>query len=99
MLHEALTEADMQHLVEEVAVLHGWRVFHDVDSRRNRAGFPDLVLVKRPHLLFVELKTKHGRVTAEQRGWMRELAGVDLLTVALVRPDDLDDLITRLTAP
>ncbi|MEM9521589.1 MAG: hypothetical protein AAGA37_19930 [Actinomycetota bacterium] len=36
-----MTEADLQASVIEIAEAHGWRVFHDNDSRMNHAGFPD----------------------------------------------------------
>ena len=66
-------EADFQQAVLDLAQLAGWRVYHTYDSRRSNPGFPDLVLVKPPMVLFVELKTDKGRLTAEQQEWIEDL--------------------------
>ena len=63
--------------VMELARLCGWLVFHDEDSRRNPAGFPDLVLVhpnKSPGIIFAELKTAKGKTRAKQEEWLNKLA-------------------------
>ncbi len=69
-----MTEAAFQKMVITLARLCGWRVYHTYDSRRSQAGFPDLVLIRGQLLLFVELKTDTGRVTAEQKAWLAALA-------------------------
>src|SRR5690606_3109708 len=61
----ALTEAQFQRQVVDLARLRGWWVFHDHDSRRNPAGLPDLLLL-RDRLVVAELKTTSGRVRAAQ---------------------------------
>lgn len=71
-----LSEAAFQRQVEQLAGFYGWRGYHTHDSRRSAAGFPDLVLVRGPELLFSELKTNHGRPTAEQRAWLEALGVV-----------------------
>jgi hypothetical protein len=50
-----------------------WRWYHTRDSRRSVPGFPDLVLVRPPRLLFVELKTERGKLTADQVAWLEDL--------------------------
>ena len=96
-LDAAMTEREMQTLVEQAADLGGWLVFHDRDSRGNRAGFPDLVLVRPPDALFIELKTTKGRVSASQKAWIESLGRVEYFTAAVVRPgDDLDLLMERI---
>ena len=83
-----MSEKEFQDAVVEFARWTGWLVFHDNDSRRNVAGFPDLVLVHPVRgVLFCELKTDTGRVTAAQQRWL------DTLTAAgaeayVWRPDD-----------
>ena len=59
------------------------------------AGFPDLVLVRRGRILFVELKAGSGRVSAEQRRWLDELeqTGVE---VYVWRPEDWDAAVAAL---
>ena len=90
------SEKGFQRAVVELAALCGWRAFHDYDSRRNTAGFPDLVLVRPPRLIFAELKSERGRVRREQRDWLEELAqcGVE---VALWRPSDWDCIVKILS--
>lgn len=69
------TEAQFQQAVVDLVKLRGWLWFHDVDSRRNRRGLPDLVLVhpRTGELKFIELKTDVGRLTPEQRQWIAAL--------------------------
>jgi hypothetical protein len=68
-----VTEAEWQRQVLELAGYYGWRSYHTYDSRRSTPGFPDLVLVRPPELLFVELKTDKGRLSAAQRDWLADL--------------------------
>lgn len=46
-------------------------VYHTHDARRSEPGFPDLVIA-RPDIgvLYRELKTNRGRLTADQRRWL-----------------------------
>jgi hypothetical protein len=71
-----LAEAAFQRQVEQLAAFYGWRSYHTHDSRRSAAGFPDLVLVRGPELLFVELKTDRGLPTAAQTAWLEALGEV-----------------------
>jgi hypothetical protein len=93
-----MTEAELQSAIIDAAELGGWLIFHDNDSRRNRPGFPDLVLVRGPDILFVELKTDTGRVTAEQRVWLDGLSSIDNVSCGVIRPSDADGLIRRLVS-
>jgi hypothetical protein len=65
-------EAQLQSDVIKLAKWAGWVHFHVYDSRRSPKGFPDLVLVHREsgRLLFVELKSRTGRVSPDQRIWL-----------------------------
>ena len=81
-----VSERAFQATVVETAKLLDWRVFHTFDSRRTEPGFPDLVLV-RDRVLFAELKTERGRVTAEQAAWIADLRAADA-DVRLWRPSD-----------
>jgi hypothetical protein len=64
------SEAAFQDEVLGLARFYRWRGYHTHDSRRSTAGFPDLVLVKAPRLIFAELKTDAAapRVTIAQAG-------------------------------
>ena len=92
-----MNEAEFQTAVVELARWTGWLVFHDYDSRRNTAGFPDLVLVHPQRgVLFCELKTEKGVVSGAQQRWL------DTLTAAgpeayVWRPDDMPAIRDRLT--
>lgn len=71
----APSEAQFQQAVTDLATLRGWLYFHDHDSRRNKRGFPDLVLAhpRTGQLLFVELKKADGRVSVDQQRWLDAL--------------------------
>jgi hypothetical protein len=71
-----VTEKELQEAVLALANLKKWLVYHTYDSRRSNPGFPDLVMVKDHRLLFVELKTKTGRVSTAQTQWLDALRAV-----------------------
>tara|TARA_Y100000310_G_scaffold323089_1_gene383000 strand:- start:916 stop:1251 length:336 start_codon:yes stop_codon:yes gene_type:complete len=89
---EALTEAQFQAQVIKMATdIYGWEVFHDGDSRRSNAGFPDLVLVKDGKLIFAELKReKESYPSEKQKLWLAKLGQVmqssDNVLAVLWRP-------------
>jgi VRR-NUC domain len=62
--------------------------FHTWDSRRSEPGFPDLVLVRPPRVVFVETKTERGRIRRDQRKWLDQLAACEAVEAYLVRPSD-----------
>jgi glycine/D-amino acid oxidase-like deaminating enzyme len=92
---ELLTEADWQELVVQYARLQGWWAFHPYDSRKSQAGWPDLVLLRPPELVIVELKSQRGKVTQEQERVLAMLAecGVE---AHLWRPADESEVFARL---
>lgn len=80
-LFDDLTEAEFQRLVIQLAQTLGYLVAHfrPGRSRRNQwstavqgdgKGYPDLTLVDRGKVLFVELKSNTGEVTPEQEKWI-----------------------------
>lgn len=87
-LGDAIDEKAWQDDVADTAARLGWhRRYHTFDSRHSAAGFPDLVLVRRPRIIFAELKSEAGRVTREQLEWLDELEGCVAETY-LWRPSD-----------
>lgn len=84
----ATSERDFQAMVVEIAQLLGWTTYHTFDSRRSDAGFPDLVLVRGDRLVFAELKSATGRVSAAQAAWLDQLRVVPGVEVFLWRPAD-----------
>lgn len=89
--HNSPSEDQLQTSVMQLAQFLGYELrYHNPDSRRSQAGFPDLVLgsLSRRRVLFRELKTSTGRVRPAQILCMKilKLAGLD---VDVWRPEDL----------
>jgi hypothetical protein len=71
-----ISEAQLQKAVIDTATLAGFSLqFHDVDSRKNKRGLPDLILLHpvTGRLIFVELKNATYRATPEQLAWLAAL--------------------------
>jgi hypothetical protein len=68
-----MTEADLLRDVRELARWRGWYGYHTYRSTRSDPGFPDLVLVRPPRLIFAELKTAKGQMSGPQKVWREEL--------------------------
>lgn len=96
------TERQWQATVLQYAALRGWKAWHDNATNaprrcagcgavrhlpRNPAGWPDLVLVRRPDVLFVELKRDDGKLDDDQAAWLAELAACGQ-RVFVWRPSD-----------
>jgi hypothetical protein len=89
----ALTEADLQRRVLDLARLRGWRVAHVRPARtahgwrtpyEGDSGLPDLILARRGVVLLAELKSTTGRPTADQLAWLDAVGDHGRLW----RPDD-----------
>lgn len=83
-----MTEAQLQQAVIDLCDRLGLLVWHDNDSRRNRAGFLDLVIVG-ARTLFVELKTSKGKLTLEQEIWIKALRDAEDSDAVVWRPEHL----------
>jgi hypothetical protein len=66
------SERQFQAWVESRAAERGWIAFHDHDSRRNAAGFPDLLLI-RERVVWLELKWGRGKVRPKQEEFIAAL--------------------------
>ena len=93
----AVTENELQRAIIEAARLLGWRLCHFRTARtlngwrtpiEGHPGFPDLVLLRPPRLIFAELKGKRGRVDFEQATWLNGLNEVPGVEQYLWRPAD-----------
>ncbi len=87
----AITEKQFSQQVVDYALLKGWLVYRTPTWRSTGSypGFPDLVLV-RPgdkRVLFLELKSEKGRVSAAQKRWLDTLGATDAIAW-VVRPSD-----------
>lgn len=90
-----LSEKAWQAWVVDYARLNGWTTFHVLHSRGMEAGWPDLVLVRPPELLIVELKREGGKLTAAQ-GRVLEMLERCHVDVAVWRPADEPEVLERL---
>jgi hypothetical protein len=65
-----VTEKQFQQQVTDLAEACGWEHYHAWLSIHSPTGWPDLALVKPPRLVFAELKSEKGKLTAQQRRWI-----------------------------
>lgn len=81
-----MKEAELQAAILELCDYLGIHWWHDTDSRKNRGGLPDLILVGNA-VLWVELKAEKGRLRPAQAEFIERLqeAGQE---VAVWRPSD-----------
>ncbi len=92
------TERELTTWVMDVAKATGWLIYHVPDSRRAPAGFPDLVLLRPPELLFIELKRmgKGGTLKPLQEEWINGLQRCGQ-EARVWRPSDIHQIWNRLT--
>lgn len=97
VLDRAMSEEQLQDQVTELADRMGWNWYHVHDSRRDRRGWPDLVLCRPPRLLIRELKREGEQPTPEQAWWLEALrqCGID---VGVWRPSNWDEIVETLGA-
>lgn len=96
-----MTEKELQTAVIDLAKLLGWRVMHQRPARRldgtwrtaieGDVGFPDLVLLRPPVLIFAELKSARGNPDFAQSTWLNGLDTVSGVQTFLWRPLDWTD--------
>ena len=91
-----LSEKKYQAMVLKTARELGWLVYHTYDSRRSQEGFPDLVMVKPPHVLFVELKSADGERDVDQLEWGDNLERCDQVEYRENKPAQWDELVELL---
>mgnify|MGYP001600112924 FL=1 len=103
----SMSEKEFQARVVSTARALGWRGYHTFDSRRSAAGFPDLVLVRRPRsifrelgkprLIFSELKREGRQPDPEQAAWLLDLKAIaeecDLVEVHVWTPESYDQIV------
>jgi hypothetical protein len=99
-----LTENDWKRRVTDTAKLFNWRWAHFRPARTAKGwrtaveghkGFPDLVLVRPPRVIFAELKV-NTRPTFEQAQWLDDLSEVSGVEVYLWTPDNWNHVFTTL---
>ncbi len=81
----------------------GWLVHHNYESRMSEPGFLDIVAVKKPNVIFSEIKSqkgkltkaklnKHGRLMPGQEDWFAQLQGCPVKSFVW-RPSDWEDIV------
>lgn len=91
------TEKGFQAAVVALAQRCGWKVYHPYRSDKSAPGFPDLTLAKAGQpIVFAELKTQHGRLTAAQHAWFHVLEHASGCEVYCWRPTDWPCIQARL---
>ena len=68
-----ISEKQFESQVKDLAKIYGWKYYHTWRSIHSPAGFPDVVMVRPPRLIFAELKSEKGKLTVEQEEWLATL--------------------------
>jgi len=102
-----VSEKAFMDTILQAAEIYGWWTYHTHDSRRSTAGFPDLVLIKPPRVIFLEVKSERGRLSREQADVLAMLQECgplscrferDGVSAAMVRPSDWEQIVEWLAA-
>jgi hypothetical protein len=102
-----VSEAAFMDTIIQAAEIYGWWTYHTHDSRRSTAGFPDLVLIKPPRVIFLEVKSERGRLSRAQADVLAMLEECgplwcryerDGVSAAMVRPSDWEQIVEWLAA-
>ena len=97
------SEESFQRRVLELARCMGWSLrYHTFDSRKSAPGFPDLVLVRAPRVIFAECKTDDAprELLGAQRLWMHALLRCPGVEYYLWRPrtwQEIERILARRT--
>ncbi len=84
-----MSEAAWMGRVLDLARLRGWKAIHHPDSRRvTEPGLPDLILVRPPRLVMVELKSASGVLRPAQINMLAALKLCPGVETCLWRPAD-----------
>jgi len=97
---KAWTEARLLREVRRTARRNGWADYHAAISMGAPAGFPDLVLVRPPVIIFAELKSARGRLTASQRAWLERFQQCSIpgrIETYIWRPNDWTGILRILS--
>lgn len=91
-----ITEKELTTQLVDIARMTGWRRYHTWRSKHSAAGYPDETLV-RERLIFVELKTEKGKLSDDQRDWLRALLAANAETY-VIRPRNLEQIAAILAS-
>lgn len=92
MKSKLIREKEFMQTVRELAEWKGWKYYHTWNSIRSPAGFPDLVLVKPPRVIFAELKINRRRISPHQQEWLDSLKACPAVETYLWTPEDFEEI-------
>ena len=95
---DSIPEAALQNTVVELGRRLNYWVWHDSDSRKNKAGLPDLIMIRPPRVIFAELKRQSGRLRTAQAAVLGLLHACPGVEVYLWKPEHLEE-IKRILLP
>lgn len=105
---EGPTHMELVHIIRKLGEAYGWWVFAPPRAKGHGSGqwftqggngMPDLLLVRVPTVLFVEVKVKRDKLRPEQRVVLGRLQQCTEVLAYPVRPEQLTDLLDILAAP
>jgi hypothetical protein len=91
-----VSERAFMQAIRRVAVREGWKAYHTYTSKRSEPGFPDLVLIKPPVVLFSEVKRHGAQPTLDQQRWLEALQCCTQVETYLWFPEDMAAITARL---
>ena len=98
-------EAKLQDDIIDLAKKTGWRYWHDSSRKKNRKGWPDLVLLRGGRMVVAELKRQQYKPNESQQAWLDAFSavaeaasaqGADIISVHVWRPSDWPENIVRI---
>jgi len=95
-LDRVMSEKELSQQVRQLAALKGFKVYHTFLSLYSDVGFPDLCIAKEGRLIFAELKTEKGKLSAAQKDWLEILSATGACEVYLWRPSSWDEIVSAL---
>ena len=91
-----ISEKEFQATVREAAEALGWKVLVTYRSTRSPKGEPDLRLIRPPRLIFAELKSGKGVLSAEQKYVIKLLLQCQGVETYIWLPQDWETIVSIL---
>jgi len=82
-----VTEKQFSQAVVQLAGYCGWKVYRTWLPIHSPAGFPDLILVRGPEMLCIELKRNGRKPTPAQEDWLNALQHVETVNAFCWKPE------------
>lgn len=97
VVEAAQKEAEFQQQILDLARTLGWRCYHTWSSRHSEGGFSDIIAIRGPTLLALEIKGAGAKEPPpEQVAWIGAFKQVRYVFADFVYPKDFPDLADTL---